>query len=38
MDKKRERKELNYVMLEKIGRGVVKPIPLNQLEKIFQEL
>lgn len=38
MDKKRERKELNYVMLEKIGKGVIKPIPLNQLEKIFHEL
>jgi len=38
MDKKRERKELNYVMLEKIGKGVTKPIPLNELLKIFQQL
>jgi 3-dehydroquinate synthase len=38
MDKKRERKELNYVMLEKIGRGVVKSVPLNQLEKILEQL
>ena len=38
MDKKRERKEMNYVMLEKIGKGVVRPIPLKQLEEIIQEL
>jgi 3-dehydroquinate synthase len=35
MDKKRERKEMNYVLLEKIGKGVVKSISLNQLEKII---
>lgn len=38
MDKKRERKEMSYVMLEKIGKGVVKSIPLKQLEEIIQEL
>ena len=38
MDKKRERKEMNYVLLEKIGKGVVKSIPLNQLEKIISSL
>ena len=38
MDKKRERKEMNYVLLEKIGKGVVKSIPLNQLESIINEL
>lgn len=38
MDKKRERKEMNYVMLEKIGRGIVKSIPLIQLEEIIQSL
>ena len=38
MDKKRERKEMNYVMLEKIGKGVVKAIPLKQLENILEEL
>ncbi len=37
-DKKKERKEMNYVLLEKIGRGVVKTIPLNQLEKIILDL
>jgi len=38
MDKKRERKEMNYIMLEKIGKGVVRSISLEQLEKIIQEL
>jgi len=38
MDKKRERKEMNYIMLEKIGKGIVKSIPLKQLEEIIQEL
>lgn len=38
MDKKRERKEINYVLLQKIGRAIVKPILLNDLEKIFSEL
>jgi len=38
MDKKREKKEMNYVLLEKIGKGVVKSIPLKQLEEIIQEL
>ena len=28
---------MNYVLLEKIGKGVVKSISLNQLEKIIQE-
>jgi 3-dehydroquinate synthase len=38
MDKKRERMEMNYVLLEKIGKGVVKSISLNQLEKIISNL
>lgn len=38
MDKKRERKEMNYVLLEKIGKGVVKSIPLKELEKIIINL
>jgi 3-dehydroquinate synthase len=38
MDKKRERKEMNYVMLERIGKGVVCSIPLKQLEVIINEL
>ena len=38
MDKKRERKEMNYVLLERIGKGVVKSISLVQLGKIIQDL
>lgn len=38
MDKKRERKEMNYVLLEKVGKGVVQSIPLVRLEKIIQGL
>ena len=38
MDKKRERKEISYVLLEKIGKGVIKTISLNQLEKIIRDL
>jgi len=37
MDKKRERREINYVLLEKIGKGVIKTISLNQLAKIIEE-
>jgi 3-dehydroquinate synthase len=38
MDKKRERTEISYILLEKIGKGVIKSISLAQLEKIIQEL
>ena len=38
MDKKRERKGINFILLEKIGKGVIKSIPLNQLEEIIQSL
>lgn len=38
MDKKRERKEMNYVLLERVGKGVVKSISLKQLERILQDL
>lgn len=38
MDKKRERKEINFVLLERIGKGVVKNISLKQLGKIIQDL
>lgn len=38
MDKKREKKEMNYVLLEKIGKGVVKQIELKTLEKIIVNL
>jgi 3-dehydroquinate synthase len=35
MDKKREKKEMNYVLLEKIGKGVVRQIELKTLEQII---
>ncbi len=38
MDKKRERKEMNYVLLEKLGKGMVRSITLKQLEKIISVL
>ena len=38
MDKKRERKEINYIMLKKIGMGVVRSIPLIELEQIIQDI
>jgi len=38
MDKKRERKDIHYILLSKIGKGIVQPIPLQQLEKTIQEL
>ncbi len=38
MDKKRERSEMNYVLLQKIGKGTVKSIALKQLEKIIGDL
>lgn len=36
MDKKRVNKEMNFVLLEKIGTAVVKPIALKHLEKIVK--
>ncbi|HEX5652974.1 MAG TPA: 3-dehydroquinate synthase [Chitinophagaceae bacterium] len=38
MDKKRERKNIHYVMLEKIGKGVTRSIPLRHLNKLLQEI
>ncbi len=38
MDKKKVKKEMSYVLLEKIGRGVVTSIPLQQLQKLIQDL
>ncbi|RYY17135.1 MAG: 3-dehydroquinate synthase [Chitinophagaceae bacterium] len=35
MDKKREADKMNFVLLKKIGKAVVHPIPLIDLEKIF---
>jgi 3-dehydroquinate synthase len=38
MDKKKVKQEMNYVLLERIGRGVVTSLPLKQLEKLLQDL
>ncbi|MDI3319643.1 3-dehydroquinate synthase [Pinibacter soli] len=34
-DKKKVRNEMNYILLEKIGKGVVRPIPLNELKTLI---
>ena len=36
-DKKKVRDTMNYVLLDKIGKGVIKSIPLDQLEKIIYQ-
>ncbi|MBI1344165.1 MAG: 3-dehydroquinate synthase [Terrimonas sp.] len=38
MDKKRNRKELHYVLLEKIGKAVIRPIPFKELQTIIEQL
>ena len=37
MDKKRQQKEIHYVFLEKIGKAVVKPVPIKQLEQFISK-
>ncbi len=38
MDKKREKGTMNYVLLEKIGKGLVQGIPVSELEKLISDL
>jgi len=38
MDKKKERDSMNYVLLNKIGQGIVKGIPLVELDKLLQSI
>jgi 3-dehydroquinate synthase len=38
MDKKKTRDIMNYVLLEKLGRAVIKPIPMHQLEKLLYSI
>jgi 3-dehydroquinate synthase len=38
MDKKREKGELHYVVLEKVGKGIIKSVSLKQIERIVQDL
>lgn len=37
-DKKKVKDTMNYVLLNKIGVGIVKPIPVNELEKLLQSI
>ncbi len=37
MDKKRVKRDINFILLEKIGKGIIQSIPLNKLEKIIQD-
>ncbi|TBR19698.1 MAG: 3-dehydroquinate synthase [Chitinophagaceae bacterium] len=36
-DKKREKSAINYILLERIGKGVSKLIPITELENIIQD-
>jgi 3-dehydroquinate synthase len=38
MDKKKEKTAMNYVLLEKIGKGIVRSIPIDQLEGLINKL
>jgi len=38
MDKKKEQHSINYILLERIGKAVVKPIPTDQLQQILESL
>jgi 3-dehydroquinate synthase len=38
MDKKREQAAMNYVLLQKIGKGVVQQIPMNELQPLINQL
>ena len=35
MDKKRERKEINYVLLDRIGKGVIQSLPLEKIRSLL---
>jgi 3-dehydroquinate synthase len=38
MDKKRNSDEISFILLNRIGEAVIKPIPLNQLETLLSNL
>jgi len=38
MDKKKVQSSMNFVLLEKIGKAVVEPIPLTTLEELIKQL
>jgi 3-dehydroquinate synthase len=37
-DKKKEKDTMNYILLNKIGEGVVRPIPVTELDKLLQSI
>src|SRR5579872_7249754 len=37
-DKKKVKDSMNYVLLNKIGQGIVRPIPMVELEKLLQSI
>ena len=37
-DKKATKKEIQYVLLEMIGKGIVKPLTLEQIAPVVQQL
>jgi 3-dehydroquinate synthase len=37
MDKKRVSNEMNFILLNKIGEAVIKPIPLTELEELINQ-
>ncbi len=38
MDKKKTRDIMNYVLLEKLGKAIIKPIPMSHLEKLLYSI
>jgi 3-dehydroquinate synthase len=38
MDKKKEKDSMNYILLKKIGQGVVRNIPIVELDKLLQSI
>lgn len=38
MDKKKVKDSMNYIVLNKIGQGAVKVIPINELDKLLQSI
>jgi 3-dehydroquinate synthase len=38
MDKKKTRDIMNYVLLEKVGKAMIKPIPMQNLEKLLYSI
>ena len=37
-DKKKVKDTMNYILLNKIGEGIVKPIPVTELDKLLQSI